>query len=425
MPKRAVPDALLLALLPALTSGQVPLGPEFQINAYTAGTQGGPSVCAVGGGDFVVVWLSFGQDGHRSGIFAQRYDLLGGPIAGYDFLINTYTTGGQHSPSVAADPAGRFTVVWSSRDHPDGSDYSGGGVFARHYDTSGSPPAEFLVNTYTTGWQGDQAVAAGGNGNFVVVWHTNGQYGYASNRVLARVYDSFGVPLSGEFPIGSGTGTQMQPAVTADASGNFIVVWVALAPDGFEIFGQWIGAFGGQGPEFQVNSYTTGWHSRPVVASDPDGNFVVVWTDPYQDGSGGGVFGQRFLAFGALPEKNGAEFQVNAYTTGDQSAPTVAWDTDGSFVVAWTSVQDGDGSGVFARRFDANGAPGPEFRVNSFVPGNQYDPSIAFNESTRFIVAWQSQSQDGSGPGVFGQRFSTDPSLDVIFKDCFSFFPCP
>ena len=77
---------------------------------------------------------------------------------------------------------------------------------------------------------------------------------------------------------------------------------------------------------------------RQVVASDAAGNFVVVWKSDGQDGSGRGVFGQRYDASGA---RAGAEFQVNTYTTGDQDRPRVASDAAGNFVVAWDERRAG------------------------------------------------------------------------------------
>ena len=52
------------------------------------------------------------------------------------------------------------------------------------------------------------------------------------------------------------------------------------------------------GPEFQVNTYTTAWQFWPVVASDPAGNFVVVWNSNGQDGSYNGIFGRRYDSSG-------------------------------------------------------------------------------------------------------------------------------
>jgi len=103
----------------------------------------------------------------------------------------------------------------------------------------------------------------------------------------------------------------------------------------------------------------------------------------------------------------GGEFRVNTYTTGDQSEPAVAIFEGGSFVVVWTSGQDGSGSGVFAQRYAAGGAPlGPEFRVNTFTTGSQDQPRVAAGGAGEFMVVWTSEAQDGSGPGVFGQRYA-------------------
>jgi hypothetical protein len=52
----------------------------------------------------------------------------------------------------------------------------------------------------------------------------------------------------------------------------------------------------------------------------------------------------------------GGEFRVNTYTTDSQSRPTVALDGSGAFVVSWNSQgQDGSGHGVFAQRFTRTG----------------------------------------------------------------------
>src|SRR5688572_32087681 len=76
------------------------------------------------------------------------------------------------------------------------------------------------------------------------------------------------------------------------------------------------------------------------------------------------------------------------YTTLFRSS--VAMDKDGDFVVAWQSGtsdttvfpgQDGSGSGVWARRFNALGAAqGNEFRVNS-VTANEDRKSTRLNSS--------------------------------------------
>ena len=80
----------------------------------------------------------------------------------------------------------------------------------------------------------------------------------------------------------------------------------------------------------------------------------------------------------------------------------------GNFVVTWSSfLQDGSGYGIFGQRYDATGATvGDEFQVNTFTSSNQIYPSSAIDPSGNFVVVWSSFSQDGSGYGIFGQRYS-------------------
>src|SRR4029450_3988044 len=104
------------------------------------------------------------------------------------------------------------------------------------------------------------------------------------------------------------------------------------------------------------------------------GDFIVAWMGP-QDGSGTGVSAQRYDPTGV---RRGGEFRVNTYTTGNQYLPAVGSAANGSFVIAWSSVgQDGSGDGIFAQRYDAAGAPrGSEFRVNTVTAGAQSFPAL-------------------------------------------------
>ena len=102
------------------------------------------------------------------------------------------------------------------------------------------------------------------------------------------------------------------------------------------------------GPEFRVNTETVDDQFSPSIASDSAGNFVVVWAGNLQDGSGRGILGQRYDSSGA---PLGPEFRVNSYTTGDQYGPVVAVSATGSFIVAWQSIgQDGSLQGAFGQR---------------------------------------------------------------------------
>src|SRR5687767_1349743 len=154
------------------------------------------------------------------------------------------------------------------------------------------------------------------------------------------------------------------------------------------------------GPEFRANTFTTGFQADPAVAVDADGDLVVTWYSEGQDGDRRGVYAQLYDETGAAV---GDEFLVNAHTTGSQTNPSVAVDPDGDFVIAWQSEnQDGAGWGVYARRFEETGAPqGGEFLVNTTTSANQQTPAVAMDAAGNFVVVWESTATRG----IYARRY--------------------
>jgi hypothetical protein len=73
--------------------------------------------------------------------------------------------------------------------------------------------------------------------------------------------------------------------------------------------------------------------------------------------------------------------------------------------------QDGSSWGVRAQQYAADGVRvGPEFGVNTYTLEGQGPPYTAMDADGDFVVAWESQEQDGSGLGVYAQRFSSAPT---------------
>jgi hypothetical protein len=194
------------------------------------------------------------------------------------------------------------------------------------------------------------------------------------------------------------TNAQQLPAVARLASGH-VVVWQSNLQDGsgLGIYGQRYGATGAKaGGEFRANTHTAGSQTGPAVAGTSDGGFVVVWQSNAQDGSGLGIYAQRYSKAGA---KAGVEFRVNTATAKDQSQPSVAGLTGGGFVIAWqSSTQDGSGLGVYAQHYDASGkAAGVEFRVNTKTAKDQSQPSVAPLANGGFVIVWQSTARTDRG----------------------------
>ncbi len=91
----------------------------------------------------------------------------------------------------------------------------------------------------------------------------------------------------------------------------------------------------------------------------------------------------------------------------------------GNFVVAWESDgQDGSTTGIFGQRFDGSGAAlGSEFQINTYTTRFQTRSAVAADGAGNFVVAWGSVGQDGSTTGIFAAQ-SLEP-LSHIFSDGF------
>jgi len=383
---------------------------EFKVNTYTTGAQFRPVVAMDEDGNFVVVWHSNdNRDGDGTGVFAQRYDSSGNP-QGSEFRVNTYTVDRQQHPSVAMDSDGDFVIAWQSEGGGYGPDnYES--IQVQRYDSSGNPQgSEFQINTHTTDTQQKPRVAIDSDGDFVVVWQSFD----GCCDIFARRYDSSGNAKDGsEFKVNTlGESGQDDFSVAMDSDGNFVITWIgANAQDGSEngIFARRYNSLGvAQDSEFQVNTYTTGSQIASVIAMDNDGNFVIAWMSEEHDGDTyRSIQAQRYNALGVT---QGTEFQVNTYTTVKQEFPAIAMDSDGDFIITWTSGyysyesgQDGDDGGIFAQRYHADGSlDGSEFRINTYTTGGQLEVSVAMDSDGDFIMTWESKpGQDGSSFGIF------------------------
>lgn len=203
-------------------------------------------------------------------------------------------------------------------------------------------------------------------------------------------------------------GSQAAPSAAVGPSGRHALAWQGPG-DGTDV---WVQVWDGDGtilvPEQLANGHQPGCQQAPDVSFAPDGGFVVVWQSEGQDGDGWGIFAQSFDDDGSLA---GPEIQVNSTTAGDQRAPVVAHDHrddhQGKFTIAWeSSGQDGDGWGVYARRFDASGPLTGEVQVAVSGAGDQRRPALAIQPSRHAVFAWE--GPDGSGPGIFLRRFDDD-----------------
>ncbi|OGA68839.1 MAG: hypothetical protein A3G83_15695, partial [Betaproteobacteria bacterium RIFCSPLOWO2_12_FULL_68_20] len=395
-------DTLIGVENASFTDGTISLvsSGENRVNTTTAGSQGDQAIAVLADGGFVVTWLSDGQDGDGSGVYARRFNASGVAIGG-EFQVNTATANDQFAPAIAALSDGGFVVTWSSLNQ-DGSD---SGVYAQRYDADGAAQdGEFRVNTTTAGFQGFPAIAALSGGGFVVTWHAEDGSGFG---VYAQRYNASGTALDGEFRVNTATASsQHTSSVAALSGGGFVVTWESEVQDGggYGVYAQRYDASGAAvGSEFRVNTTTASDQLASAITALADGGFAVTWMSNLQDGDGAGIYARRYDASGVAI---GGEFQINTATANDQVSPAITALSDGGFVVTWGSLnQDGDGYGVYAQRYDASGtAAGSEFQVNTTTVGNQGVSSVAALADGGFVVTWSGNGV-GDDVGTYAQRY--------------------
>ena len=328
------------------------------------------------------------------------------PALGTETKINTSTAYDQTRPDVTYLTDGGWIVVWESGQEPNQE------VFGRRFNRDGGAVGdEFQINSSTGNQQQKPIVAGLSDGGWVVTWMSNDQLDGSEWAVKAQIYSAGGQPVAQEFLVNSYTlSSQFAPVVAALTDGGFVIAWMSNGQDGssWGVFGQRYDSSGAaQGAEFQVNTYSSFEQGDASIAGLADGGWVITWMSDVQDGSSWGVYGQRFGSDGAAV---GGEFKVNSFTGGEQRDANVTSLTDGGWVVVWASLgQDGEGFGAFGQRYRANGEPvGEEFLINSTIGLDQVAPDVTALRDGGFMVTWASYGQTGPSYSVFGQQYNAD-----------------
>jgi len=376
-------------------------GAEFQVNMHTTYDQKNAAIAMDETGNFVVVWSSYLQDANSNGVFGRLFDPNCGQL-GEEFQINATSSGNQAEPAVAMDAAAGFIVAWQG---PGLIEQDREDIFAQRFDPNGSPAGgEFLVNSYTDDQQLSPSTAMNGNGTFIVVWESCNTALEGDKSICGRLFDSNGVGLGDEFPVNEELSPCRYPDVAADANGNFAVVWMEEKSSN-SIMGRLFDPNGEPRTNtFEVSTIRFSSLTRPSIAMDKSGGFVVAWDGDPNNAGTDDIHARLYDANGT---PLGGQFLVNTTTTCAQQYPAAAMNGDGEFVIVWDCRIDPNADNqrdIFGRRFGSSGEfIGDEFQINSFELNDQRYPAVAISEAGGFVAVWQSQTQDGSRYGIFAR----------------------
>jgi hypothetical protein len=265
-------------------------------------------------------------------------------------------------------------------------------------------PVNVFVGCVQSTFAETQAVAANANQQIVIAYAGSGTGD--GDGVFVRFIDG-GVFVGPEMLVNTTTtGNQTFPSAAIGSGGESVVVWSGRGvgdSDGGIFFQLYDNTFAPQGTETRVNVTTSSFQHKPLVSIAPDGTFVVVWSGKGIGDIDSGVFARRYAANGTPLT---GELRVNTTSAYYQQEPSIAIANDGTFLITWSGNGPGDMSGIFYQRFDAMANPvGVETLVNTTVVGTQKLPSIGIDDLGTFTIAWSGNGV-GDTAGVFLQRFS-------------------
>lgn len=213
---------------------------------------------------------------------------------------------------------------------------------------------EVLINTTTSGDQGQPGVCGLQGTQFVVVWEDR-----SDNTIKGQMFGIGGAKSSNEILINLPTppGPRRQLPAIVEFGGGFVVAWTeqasgsaATAPAQLKL--RIFDADTLSGPEIQVSSMPVEPLIRPALARLSDGNFIVVWADKRADQR---IRAQRLSRDGT---RIGAEFRANT-VAGLHRVPMVACLASGDVVIGWRARISGP-LHIRFQLFNAKGAVGGE-----------------------------------------------------------------
>ncbi|QQS12954.1 MAG: calcium-binding protein [Rhodospirillales bacterium] len=361
-------------------------GPEFGVGETPGAIPVWPSIAALSNGDFVVVHQDYSGAGAEAGTAGIRAQLFrsDGSAAGAGFAVNTTVAGAQGYPAVSALEDGGWVAVW--RDATGRYDNAYGQIF----NADGTPRGgEFLLGAAPAprGGNVDPAVVGLADGNFVAAWSTDGESG---SVIAAQLFGPDGARIGTEFVVGPEDDSTREPAIAALDDGGFAVAWRGLG--GGDIGAQVFGADGlPSGAELVVNAETVGSQAYVRLATLTGGRLVAVWTDFEGSGGDGSFSSVKGRVYDLASGTWGPEFLVNTTTTGRQEIPFVAALDGGGFVVTWFDYASGWTPGGIAtirgQVFDSAGARvGAEFDAETEQASR--NSVIAVLPDGRFVVAF-------------------------------------
>lgn len=382
------------------------------------GFQFQPTVAMNSDGKFVVCWIDSGAQTSTDFVFAQVYNADGSPH-GTRFQVNeTNEYSFQlRQPHVAINDQGDIVIAYDGgKTNPFNS-----AIIVRRFKLDGTPLThDIKVARYDenqignpTGYDGSSRVAIDSRGGFVVAWYEIRSPSLKSLK--AQRFDSQGNPLGSNILIDASSGLDLYaPSLAMGSDGEFAVAWLLKDNDWPDnTSSAFVRSFDSTGVPLSPKTYvgTAGssperFYSTTGISMYGRDNIVVTWAKDRQ------VAMRRFDA-AAIPldtEETAGLTNLGGISGADFTpSPQVAGNSQGTFVVAWstlvTLIDSHIDYGNFAHIFHSDTG------INFSVPDSDALPS-------RFY--WNRADEDGGFTFTYylsvSNGYSHVPDTSISFR---------
>lgn len=235
------------------------------------------------------------------------------------------------------------------------------------------------------------------DGGWLVVWEagmratTARGIAYENMSLYVQRFDAAGTSTAAEVLVaGPFNSGALMPCVAALANGGSAVAWTSSG----QIMVQRLDAAGAQVGAVVPATTDAAYSTNPELLALPDGGWIVAWAGP--DDFGSGIFARRFAADGTALN---APVRVSTTGAASQVQPALSLTGDGGHVIVWASQADGV-QAVWAQRFDASGAPSGS---EGLVSANATGADVAALAGSGYVVSWHDAA--GASPHVRAQAF--------------------
>lgn len=394
-----------------------PFNSPFQVNNNNINVNGVtlPDVGIDANGNYIVVWQEpFNNNLNDFDIRGQVFPPDASQSSVSEVFIASEFNVNELEPSIAVAPNGTFVVAYTKNDD----------IFVRRFNLTSNGIREIgdeiLVSTFEQNKrQSSPQVAIDGDGDFSVVWQH--EFDFGDFDIRGRIFKADGTPLIDDLPLSASFSDETEAAIAViptENNNNPSGVLAGVVSYTVDINGNqsiFFRRFDNQGNQIgdEINAvselHRDKNQTQSSIAIDSQGNFVIAWTHQFQENDTD-IHLRRFRGDGT-PIDN-LEIIVDS-APGNQNSPDVALTPDGSIIVSYT---DQSSNTIKYRQFNSNGVPLGESDTVTFNQNQSKNSAVAVGVNNKAIIVGEGISGDRLNP--YGQIFVPDVNniLDASFN---------